>query len=93
MKFNDSKSSANNSIVDLNEPDESSDEEAKINQQMTEFHLDQQAKPLKEVNMPVEKPLKDNINKNGDVVFTYFAGIESISSMIELNSLKPLKED
>ena len=32
-----------------------------------------------------------NINKNGNVVFTFFAGIESINSMVQLDSLKPLK--
>ena len=31
-----------------------------------------------------------NINKNGNVVFTYFAGIESINSRTSLASLKPL---
>ena len=33
-----------------------------------------------------------NINKSGNVIFTFFAGIESINSMVQLDSLKPLKK-
>mgnify|MGYP006117493479 CR=1 FL=1 len=33
--------------------------------------------------------LKPNVNANGDVVFTYFAGIESINSRVWLPSVKP----
>ena len=34
---------------------------------------------------------RPNINKNGHVIFTFFAGVESISGSVELSSLVPLE--
>lgn len=86
MEFNRMESTtAKEPVVDdqasnLNTSQEKSSETADLN--MSKFEQKQREMMLDD---------NPNINKNGNVVFTFFAGIESINSMVQLDSLKPLK--